>query len=87
MEEKKEEKKEQEVVEQTQPSMLEQARDTVRELTDQNEIMRKQIQELEKLRTFEVLGGKSEIEKKEEKPPITDAEYAKMALQGKLPEE
>ena len=67
-------------------TMIESANASANSLKAENERMERNIAELKELQTFDILGGKS-TGKAQEAPiaEINPREYAKLALQGKIP--
>jgi len=68
-----------------QPSMIESAAAAANSLKAENERMEANIKKLEELKAFETLGGKSAGAPQETQPKeITDKDYARMVLEGKI---
>lgn len=69
-----------------QPSMIEGAVNAAQALKSENERMERNIKQLQELKAFEALGGKSQGAEQVVKPQeISPKDYAKLVLAGKIP--
>lgn len=70
-----------------QPNMVESATAAANRLKEENDRMAAHIARLEELKAFETLGGKSQGAAQVEPPKeVSNAEYAKQVLAGKIPQ-
>lgn len=68
------------------PNMVASAAEAATRLKAENERMEANIKKLEELKAYELLGGKTDGKPQETKPEeISPKDYARMALEGKLP--
>ncbi|KKL97374.1 hypothetical protein LCGC14_1835120 [marine sediment metagenome] len=75
-----------ETKEEKQKTVLQEAKDTKTSLVEASEIAEVQIAQLKDLKAEELLSGKAEVTKPEEKVEESNADYAKKALEGKIEE-
>lgn len=67
------------------PDIVQQANAAAATLKEMNERMEKNLKELKELKAYDALGGKSDGAKQLEVPKeVSDKDYAKMALAGKI---
>lgn len=68
--------------EEEKPTMVESAYEAAEKLKAENDRMEQQIKRLEEIRSFQMLGGRTEVEKPQPKKEVSSLDYAEAALRG-----